>query len=179
MIAPHLLLALVLALPHVLYAFVWIRPGTWCKHFNCIRLLVMFGIMGKVLQFSSCLVWVSSVCRKNSCGITDMNMWEGIVVTVLLCSGQILNLATYKTLGIVGVYYGHKFGHRVSWVTTFPFSVLQNPQYVGSVLSIWGTAWVTHHFFPSDFNTQTALLGLTLFWSGLYGVSGWIENILD
>jgi methylene-fatty-acyl-phospholipid synthase len=57
---------------------------------------------------------------------------------VLTASGQFLNASVFHRLGTVGVFYGNRFGHRVSWCTGFPFSVLRHPQYVGTLLSIWG-----------------------------------------
>lgn len=52
--------------------------------------------------------------------------------------GQILNFAVFVRLGQVGVFYGARFGFHVPWVTGFPFSLLSHPQYVGTVLTIWG-----------------------------------------
>lgn len=52
--------------------------------------------------------------------------------------GQVLNLAVFRRLGRVGVFYGARFGHEVPWCTSFPFSVMRHPQYIGTLLSIWG-----------------------------------------
>jgi methylene-fatty-acyl-phospholipid synthase len=62
-----------------------------------------------------------------------------LVVGVLLIGlGQLFNLAVFHRLGRTGVFYGNRFGHRVTWCQRFPFSVLRHPQYTGTVLSIWG-----------------------------------------
>jgi methylene-fatty-acyl-phospholipid synthase len=57
---------------------------------------------------------------------------------MLLSTGQALNFAVFHRLGDVGVFYGDRLGYDVPWCTTFPFSVLEHPQYVGAVLSVWG-----------------------------------------
>lgn len=57
---------------------------------------------------------------------------------VALLIGQILNFSVFYRLGKVGVFYGNKFGYEIPWRREFPFSLLKHPQYVGSVLSIWG-----------------------------------------
>jgi hypothetical protein len=38
----------------------------------------------------------------------------------------------------VGVHYGHQLGHEVPWCTSWPFTWISNPQYVGVVLTFWG-----------------------------------------
>ena len=57
---------------------------------------------------------------------------------VLLVAGQILNFGVFYRLGTVGVFYGNKLGYTLPWCQAFPFSLLAHPQYVGTVLSIWG-----------------------------------------
>jgi methylene-fatty-acyl-phospholipid synthase len=54
--------------------------------------------------------------------------------------GQFLNVSVFYRLGVVGVFYGVHFGYAVPWTRAFPFSYawLKHPQYVGTVLSIWG-----------------------------------------
>ena len=76
---------------------------------------------------------------------------DPLVLTVgvgLLITGQTLNLSVFHRLGAVGVYYGSRFGYEVDWCDEFPFTLCQHPQYVGTVLSIWGFFVVTR--FPHD-----------------------------
>ncbi|KAK6153782.1 hypothetical protein DH2020_013421 [Rehmannia glutinosa] len=42
----------------------------------------------------------------------------------------------YQLLGESGTYYGVRFGKTIPWVTEFPFGVINDPQYVGSILSL-------------------------------------------
>jgi methylene-fatty-acyl-phospholipid synthase len=60
------------------------------------------------------------------------------VGTILVIAGQTLNLGVFYRLGTLGVFYGNCFGHEIRWCREFPFSVLDHPQYVGAVTSIWG-----------------------------------------
>jgi methylene-fatty-acyl-phospholipid synthase len=66
----------------------------------------------------------------------------------MIIAGQILNISVFYRLGKVGVFYGNKFGYELPWCRAFPFSWLKHPQYVGTVLSIWGFFLVMR--FPHD-----------------------------
>ncbi len=68
--------------------------------------------------------------------------------TALMVAGQILNLSVFYRLGRVGVFYGDRLGYEVPWCWEFPFSWLSHPQYVGTVLTIWGFFAATR--FPHD-----------------------------
>nr|GMC68946.1 phosphatidyl-N-methylethanolamine N-methyltransferase [Ipomoea batatas]GMC71581.1 phosphatidyl-N-methylethanolamine N-methyltransferase [Ipomoea batatas] len=54
----------------------------------------------------------------------------------LFLFGQFLNIRVYQLLGECGVYYGVRFGKNIPWVTQFPFGVIRDPQYSGSILCI-------------------------------------------
>ncbi len=56
----------------------------------------------------------------------------------LIVTGQVLNVSVFYRLGEVGVFYGNRFGYQIPWCNEFPFSLLKHPQYVGTLLSIWG-----------------------------------------
>jgi methylene-fatty-acyl-phospholipid synthase len=61
-----------------------------------------------------------------------------VLGATLITAGQTLSVAVFQKLGREGVFYGNRFGHPLPWRTDFPFSVLAHPQYVGTVLTIWG-----------------------------------------
>jgi phosphatidyl-N-methylethanolamine N-methyltransferase len=56
----------------------------------------------------------------------------------LIATGQFLNVSVFYRLGETGVFYGNRFGYDIPWCSEFPFSLLKHPQYVGTLLSIWG-----------------------------------------
>jgi len=60
------------------------------------------------------------------------------VGAVLVAVGQTLSALVFYRLGRVAVFFGDRLGYEVAWCEAFPFSVLAHPQYVGSVLTIWG-----------------------------------------
>src|SRR5262249_18443451 len=66
----------------------------------------------------------------------------------MIVAGQMLNLSVFYHLGQVGVFYWNKLGYALPWFRAFPFSWLTHPQYVGTVLSIWGFFLVMR--FPHD-----------------------------
>jgi methylene-fatty-acyl-phospholipid synthase len=57
---------------------------------------------------------------------------------ILIATGQFLNVSVFYRLGEIGVFYGNRFGYEIPWCNDFPFSILKHPQYVGTLLSIWG-----------------------------------------
>ncbi len=57
---------------------------------------------------------------------------------VFIAAGQALNVSVFRRLGKVGVFYGNSFGYTVSWCQRFPFNWFEHPQYVGTVIAIWG-----------------------------------------
>jgi len=76
-------------------------------------------------------------------GVTA-NFVGGVLMTI----GQALNFCVFYRLGNIGVFYGNKFGHDVPWNHRFPFSIIDHPQYVGALLTIWGFFLVAR--FPHD-----------------------------
>jgi hypothetical protein len=60
---------------------------------------------------------------------------------VSIVAGQFLNFSVCYRLGKIRVLYGNKVGDVIPWCREFPFSLLHRPQYVGTLLSIWGFFW--------------------------------------
>lgn len=60
------------------------------------------------------------------------------VGSTLLVVGQTLNWSVFYRLGRHGAFYGNRLGYELPWHNGFPFGVFKHPQYVGTVLSIWG-----------------------------------------
>jgi methylene-fatty-acyl-phospholipid synthase len=128
--------------------YVWIaraprRFRQWCRHPRVARLgepvvivrRLFYGF--KVVQLSVFLAW---------CWWAAADAWapadlDGVALAIgglLILAGQTLNVLVFYRLGAVGVFYGDRLGHQVQWCREFPFSMLSHPQYVGTVLSIWG-----------------------------------------
>jgi protein-S-isoprenylcysteine O-methyltransferase Ste14 len=89
--------------------------------------------------------------------------------TALILVGQILNAAVFAKLGMVGVFYGNRFGHEVSWRSGFPFSWLRHPQYVGTVATIWGVFLVFRYPAPD-------WIVLPLIETAYYVAGSWLEE---
>jgi phosphatidyl-N-methylethanolamine N-methyltransferase len=56
----------------------------------------------------------------------------------LAAVGQVLNWGVFYRLRFAGVFFGDRLGHEIPWSRAFPFSLVAHPQYVGTVLTIWG-----------------------------------------
>jgi phosphatidyl-N-methylethanolamine N-methyltransferase len=85
---------------------------------------------------------------------------------VLILSGQFLSYSVFHQLGRVGVFYGSRLGHEVPWCTGFPFTQLAHPQYVGTVMSIWGFFLITR--FPNPDWIVLPLLESIYYWIGAH-----------
>jgi methylene-fatty-acyl-phospholipid synthase len=66
-------------------------------------------------------------------------LWAG--GTACIAVGLVLVVTSFWRLGITGTYLGDHYGIFMdARVTAFPFSVLENPMYVGAVLAFLGQA---------------------------------------
>ncbi|HTQ24998.1 MAG TPA: methyltransferase [Candidatus Binataceae bacterium] len=66
----------------------------------------------------------------------------------LIFVGQTLNFGVFYRLRMVGVFYGNRFGRDIPWCREFPFSLVEHPQYLGAVISIWGFFLAARYPFP-------------------------------
>merc|ERR1711957_582514 len=83
-----------------------------------------------------------------------------IIGTIFLCFGSLLWITALLKLGLRGSYFGDHFGFVSNKkVDSFPFNVLENPQYNGSKIFLLGQSIITR-----------SVIGvvLTLFISFLY-----------
>ncbi len=138
--------AFCLSLERICYAFVWRFPEAFCRMCSLpwmrflgepIDVLRKLFLGFKAIQISVFLGWCYLYGEGSLSSLNESVLWLS-VGTALVIAGQVLNLSVFLRLGQVGVFYGAKFGYDVSWCRSFPFSILRHPQYVGTVLSIWG-----------------------------------------
>jgi phosphatidyl-N-methylethanolamine N-methyltransferase len=136
--------AALLSLERLTYVAVWRAPNAfrrWSERHGFDRsatdtLAVLF-LAFKLLQAAVFLGW----CLIQSGGSLkpySSDVWVLLVGGLLIAAGQTLNLSVFRALGKVGVFYGNRFGHYVPWRRTFPFTWFDHPQYLGTVLTIWG-----------------------------------------
>lgn len=147
--------AALLSVERITYVLIWRNPGgfrKWSTHpvvSPCggpVELLAVLFAAFKLIQIAVFVAWHLI--------FGDGTLWPQsrdprvIAAGALLIGlGQALNVSVFKRLGRVGVFYGTKFGHTVAWCRTFPFTWFDHPQYVGTVLAIWGFFFVMR--FPS------------------------------
>jgi phosphatidyl-N-methylethanolamine N-methyltransferase len=137
--------AVLLGIERVAYGLIWRYPAAfkaWCAGLPIVRLrnpvaaVRELFLVCKVLQIVVFAVWVylhGGSLRPHTG--RPFALAAGILAIAV---GQALNLGVFLRLGTIGVFYGRRFGYDVPWCGTFPFSRLSHPQYVGTVLSIWG-----------------------------------------
>ena len=128
-----------LAIERVAYVWVWRYPSSFaalCKGIwpgspePVVALERLFNAF-KAIQIAVFLGW----CYLHP----NELMWPAFATGVsLMVVGQALNFSVFYRLGNVGVFYGNRFGYDVPWCTEFPFSIMEHPQYIGALLSIWG-----------------------------------------
>jgi methylene-fatty-acyl-phospholipid synthase len=140
------LAAVLLSFERICYLWIWRRPAAfryWCARpawawiGEPVDVLCVLFCAFKILQAAVFLSWCFIL--GNGSLVPDLgNPIYLVFSSALIIGGQILNIAVFYRLGKVGVFYGNKFGHRITWSRKFPFSCLAHPQYFGALLSIWG-----------------------------------------
>ena len=103
--------------------------------------------MFKALQVSVFFAW----CYFHAGGLPIPAHADPLFVGLagaLVLVGQVLVAATFYRLGRIGVFFGQQLGYLIPRCREFPFSVLSHPQYVGTMLTIWGAFLLLR--FPHD-----------------------------
>lgn len=131
--------AVLLAFERVAYAVIWHWPAWFarrCRGHDAVDVLAcLFGgfkAMQGAVFLAWCLVHGGSLRPASTAPLTL------VLGALLVAAGQLLNLSVFARLGRVGVFYGNRLGYDVPWCRGFPFTWVRHPQYVGTVLSIWG-----------------------------------------
>lgn len=128
-----------------------------------------------VIQFAAVLLWFSSIREEGLClDVSSISLLQFLVFLVLVCYGQSLNVGIFKAIGHDGVYYGFKLGRKIPWVSGWPFDTVSHPQYVGSVLTIWGLVALVWGQAPG-----TPLLAVAGFWTLVYVATAIQEQYFD
>jgi len=167
--------AALLSLERLTYAAVWRAPNAfrrWSDRHapahSAIDTLALLFVGFKVLQAGVFAAW----CLIQSGGSLKPHSSDPLVLTagaLLIAAGQALNLSVFRALGKVGVFYGNRLGHHVPWQHRFPFTWFDHPQYLGTVLTIWG------FFFAMRFPAPDWLF-VPVLETIFYAVGTWFER---
>jgi methylene-fatty-acyl-phospholipid synthase len=138
--------AALLSIERITYVLIWRDPATFRRWSSRpavvalggpVELLVLLFAAFKVLQIAVFAGW--------HLALGDGTLWPyssdpKVVATgaLLIALGQGLNVCVFRRLGKIGVFYGNRLGYSVSWCRRFPFTWFEHPQYVGTVVAIWG-----------------------------------------
>jgi len=146
MLFAALLAAALLAVERVTYVLVWRDPDRFRRWVESsdpenssdpVDALKRLFLLFKLIQIGVFAAWIIAFSDVFPPLPTAPLPWL-LLGLALLVVGQILNFGVFWRLGKVGVFYGNKLGHEVPWVKGFPFSLVPHPQYVGTLMSIWG-----------------------------------------
>lgn len=154
------------AFPHLFYAFVWFQPHLFRALAGPCRPVQVFAAVASVLKLVQGLAVAAWLLEKSP---VPWKKWPERISALQWCGfallvgvGQALNVSLYRAIGMRGVYYGTKLGEEVPWHDGYPFTIVAHPQYVGSVLTLWGGYLLLARVAPPG-----ACL-LLAFWSSLY-----------
>lgn len=156
MLLAALLAAAFLAIERLCYVLVWRHPERFqhwvqsaspASESDPVDALKRLFLLFKLIQIVVFSAWIIGFSDRFPPMPTASLPWL-LIGLLLIATGQLLNLGVFWRLGKVGVFYGNKLGHTVPWVRGFPFSIIPHPQYVGTLLSIWGLFLVMR--FPHD-----------------------------
>ena len=115
----------------------WAAQGTMAVLGGPVNVLTALFLAFKLLQLAVFVGWHLAFGD----GTLRPQSADARVLTsgaLLIGLGQALNISVFHRLGRTGVFYGNRFGFRVSWCRRFPFTWFEHPQYVGTVAAIWG-----------------------------------------
>jgi hypothetical protein len=101
--------------------------------------------------------------------------WSTILISLLSIGyGIHLNLKVHELLGIQSIYYGYELGVKpLTWIESYPYSMIKDPQYVGIGLQYSGVS-LTYLCTPDSIRWD--VLFSCLYLCGLYKVTSWIES---
>lgn len=141
-----LLAALLLTIERVTYYWVSHNSDRWlalCASPSLARLgepseivqLLFYGfkILQMIVFLGWCMYFSGSWLPLPTGGPLSLGLGFSFITV-----GTLLNFSVFYRLGTTGVFYGKQFGKDIPWVHGFPFSLLKHPQYIGTLLSIWG-----------------------------------------
>ena len=155
MLIPTLVASLLLVLERVTYVVVWRYPDRFadaCSRYGFLRpdpvdALQALFIVFKVIQIGVFIAWWSWF-GGDFPPLPTASPTILALGAVLLVIGQVLNVGVFWRLGKSGVFYGNRLGRTVPWVSGFPFSMVPHPQYLGTLLSVWGVFLIMRHPHP-------------------------------
>ncbi len=156
MLTAVFLAALLLAIERVSYVLIWHHPEAFQR--LCARGLVpgqrdpvdalrTLFVGFKLIQLGVFLGWMSHFGGQFP-PLPTASVPIVVLGSALLLLGQLLNFSVFWRLGKHGVFYGNRLGHKLPWVEGFPFSLLPHPQYLGTLMSIWGLFLIMRHPYP-------------------------------
>ena len=139
--------AALLSIERISYAYIWRFPEAFrafCKRSSIIipwgepidalrKLFYSFKVIQLSVFFGWCYYFGEGTLTPFNGGAASI-----FIGSVLIVVGQILNFGVFYKLGKIGVFYGNKFGYDVPRTNDFPFNLLNHPQYIGTLMSIWG-----------------------------------------
>ncbi|KAG7652628.1 Phosphatidyl-N-methylethanolamine N-methyltransferase [Arabidopsis thaliana] len=134
-----LLAAIGVLLPFPFYWWLWTNPQSWVN------------LCGRERDPSTVMARVSHVLKAAQLlslfSVASLSWPSPLYFWPLMAFGQFLNFRVYQLLGEAGTYYGVRFGKNIPWVTEFPFGVIRDPQYVGSIMSLLAClSWVPFQY---------------------------------
>lgn len=141
-----LISALLLSPERICYAWIWLRPDSFrllCSSpavaslGEPVDVLQNLFLFFKLVQVSVFVSWCV-VLGDGEFPLPGDDLWSIACGAMLMVAGQALNLSVFYRLGKHGVFYGNKLGYPIPWCSKFPFSIISHPQYLGTLLSIWG-----------------------------------------
>jgi len=108
--------------------------------------------------------FVESILHNKRFDFGDFNIITTVIGSIVLVIGCILWFTSLLKLGLRGSYFGDHFGFLFyKRIETFPFNVLENPQYTGSKLFLLGQS-----IFFRSLTGLVLTITISLFYSFLF-----------
>ena len=164
LLAPERVCYIVIARAPDAFLRLCVRRG-WTRWGSPIAVVEWLFYTFKGLQLSVFVAW----CAIHAGELPIPSFSDPRVVglaAALVIAGQLLVVATFYRLGRTGVFFGDQLGYAVRHCREFPFSLLSHPQYVGTLLTIWGGFLLVR--FPHDDWYALPVLETIYYFAGMW-----------
>ena len=101
--------------------------------------------------------WPATIATALANAAREATRLQWTCLATALLVGQGLNYSACRALGKPGIFYGHRLGLDVAWVTAFPFNVMSHVQYTGMCVFVTGC----NAFMATELHVAAGLFNLT------------------
>ena len=157
-------------------ALVFLAPDAWKSVFrsSAVHAYAALSRLLVLLQVLAVLTWVWGSRGTGLCfEASQIHLRDWILGLIAAALGLTLQRGALQAAGEAGLYYGTRLAKgQLAEPSTWPFTLLPHPEYVGAALLVWSPILMLAQQLPES------SVFLALFWTLLYILSCFVEDNL-